>query len=90
MVFKADKEYCLTADGKLCEPDDKAAATVLVHKGGTIPMATAVKYGLVAHTEPPADDEKPKSAKPSKKNLDLRRSGGKARLKHHKGPPESG
>lgn len=76
-MFRADKEYCLTGDGKLCEPDDKQAATVLVHKGGTLPMATAIKYGLVAPAGENSAESEPAPAKSQKPNLDLRRGGRK-------------
>lgn len=91
-MFTADKEYCLTADGRLCEAVDKAAATVLVHKGGTLKLSDAIKYGLVvAHAvvqvESESDKSQPSGSQSSKKkNLDLRKAGsGAARLKHRPG-----
>lgn len=78
----AEKELGLDRDGKLVDGGSREAVSLLVAKGGMLPMAIAVKHGLTAHAAPsPAasGEETEESTAPKPRPLDLRRTGGKAR-----------
>jgi hypothetical protein len=59
-MYIADKRYFLTADNRVVEESDPAALRLLVGVGGSLPIAEARKYGLVAdEQEQPAEAEAP-------------------------------
>ena len=57
-MYKADRRLYLNAAGKVVEASDPAKLTLLVHQGGTLPLARARELGL---TE--AQEQAPKSAR---------------------------
>lgn len=57
-MYKADRRLYLNAEGKVVEDSDPAKLTLLVHEGGTLPLARARELGLTEEQE-----EAPKSAR---------------------------
>lgn len=58
MAHKSDRRLYLNAEGKVVDEGDPSRVTLLVGKGGEIPMEEARRYGLVggaqeAPTAPP-------------------------------------
>lgn len=47
-LWTADRRLYLDQSGKVVEADDPTRVTLLVAEGGTIPLADAERYGLVA------------------------------------------
>ena len=45
--YTADRRLSLDASGNVVEADDPSRVTLLVAKGGTLPMEDARRYGLV-------------------------------------------
>lgn len=46
--WTSPERLCVTADGRVTDQDDPEAVSLLVAKGGQLPIATARRYGLVA------------------------------------------
>lgn len=46
--WKSPDRLCVTADGRVTSEDDPEAESLLVAKGGQLPIAVARRYGLVS------------------------------------------
>jgi hypothetical protein len=78
------KEYGLDKDGNLCETDDPKVKSLLVAKDGYLPVSVAAKHGLIETPAPPPPPESggtTDNVKRAAKPLDLRKQGGKAKVK---------
>lgn len=61
-MYELDAFWCLTEDKSRAVPEGHAEARfVLGGPGVRIPLAEAIKYGLVASAEPPAEEPIPES-----------------------------
>jgi len=58
---------CLTADGALVSCEDSRAVKLLVGEGGSLPVAEAERYGLVAHRDVAASTADGPEATPDQK-----------------------
>ena len=48
-MWVSPARVCLTAEGRLVNCEDVTAVKLLVGEGGSLPVAEAERYGLVAH-----------------------------------------
>lgn len=59
MSFISEKRLYRTADDRVVEEGDPAAAFLLVGEGGTLDDETARRYGLIAESKEPAKTKAP-------------------------------
>lgn len=58
-MWSSNERYYIDNQGNICEESDPNCQTLLVAKGGSIPLRVAEKYGLVNREQPVAVAETP-------------------------------
>ena len=58
-AWTSDRRLYLTADGRAVGEGDTDALSLLVPEGGRIPLADALRYGLVAPAPDPDEPDEP-------------------------------